>query len=366
MPQTLRTFVVLGALFALIAPLAPARDAGPASFGTVLTRVATPTRVAARDGTLAFGAYDTAAQSITLMRRLPDGTIAPVGVPPIRARPALSVEPGRAAAVPNFELTLGRDASNGLTAIYRRCSGPIDETCNLARADLAAGAEHVIPMTQGALRGAIAGRWIAFVRRGTGGADHLYLIGGTRRPARVAEPDLARDLSPGNRVDRSTVRIAAVDLRARSDGPPDVAYVVDFQTAPELAESQLWLSRAGQAPRRIARVGTGGASSGFREFLQPRLYVDSVVVYKQGRDQVNAVFRYTLRGRTLGAGRVGFASTDGGEITGGQWDRGHFWYATNPYQGNGCSGFQPQPAEATCPVIDSGPITLAPPKPPHH
>ena len=80
----------------------------------------------------------------------------------------------------------------------------------------------------------------------------------------------------------------------------------------------------------------------------------------QGRDQANAVFRYSLSGRVLGSGSVGFRSTDGGEVTGGQFDRDRFWFATNPYQGNGCGAFDQQPFDATCPVVDSGPVTPPP------
>ncbi len=333
--------------------------------GIVLARVATPTRVAARDGVAVWGAYDKARDAIVLMRRSTIGVIAPVGVPLIPAIAASNEIPGRPASVATFEVTLGHDSGHRLTAVYRRCAGPADSSCSLALATIATGVERRVANTEGALRGAISGPWVAFVTSGSG-ADRLYLRHVGRDPRALAPPKLGADreaarIDPkGSQPDPSSVRISSVDVRGR-----DVAYVVNYRLrSPEIAYSELWLNRGPGRNRKVAYVGTGGASSGFRELLQPRLYADSVVSYMQGRDQTNAVFRYSLSGRVLGSGSIGIKRLGiQPEITGGQWDRGRFWYSANPYQGNGCGDFEQLPFDATCPVLDSGPVALARSKP---
>jgi hypothetical protein len=364
--------ILLVALSALAACSPPAL-ADAALPGIQLTRVAAPTRVAARDGVVVFGAYDAAAKATTLMRRSAGGTLGPVGVPPIPAFEAPNEQVGRPESVPPFEVTLGRDSGNRLTAVYRRCSAPADASCHLVLATIATGVERPVANTASALRGAISGVWIAFVKPVAGKADRLYLRHVDRRPMAMVPPPIdlrfaaERRLDPrGARVDPSSVRISSVDVRGR-----DVAYVVDYRLAtPEIAFSELWLDRGHGLLRRVATVGTGGASSGFRELLQPHLYADSVVTYMQGRDQTNAVFRYSLGGRVLGAGSIGWGSgtgigVTGGpgmEITSGMWDRGHFWFGADPYQGDGCAPFDAQPLTDTCPVLDSGPVRLVAPK----
>lgn len=328
--------------------------------GVELTRVAAPTRVAVRDGVLVFGAYDPATRTIALMKRSSAGSIAPVGVPPIPAFEVPNEQAGRPASVPPFELTLGRDSGHRLTAVYRRCTSAADASCDLVLATIATGVERHVANTAGALRGAVSGPWMAFVKSVPGKADRLYLRYVGRRPMALAPPQLGTRLEPrGPRVDLSTARIAAVDIRGR-----DIAYVVNYRlVTPEIAYSELWINRGPGRQRKIGYVGTGGASSGFRELLQPRIYPDSVVSYMQGRDQTNAVFRYSLGGRVLGSGSIGWNRTTGLEITAGQFDRGHFWYSANPYQGNGCAAFDEPPLTATCPVLDSGPVTLVLPEP---
>jgi hypothetical protein len=108
----------------------------------------------------------------------------------------------------------------------------------------------------------------------------------------------------------------------------------------------------------VARVGTGGASAGFRELIGPRLERRSVVLFRQGRDQGSGVQRWSLDGRLLGSGALGPERLDI-EVTGGSYDGGRFWYSADPYQGNGCAPIDAAPDTGTCPVVDSGPVRLA-------
>jgi hypothetical protein len=154
-------------------------------------------------------------------------------------------------------------------------------------------------------------------------------------------------------IDRRRVQIAALDVRE-----DDVAYVVNYPLTEggEVSSSDPWLNRGKRAPRRLARVGTGGASSGFREFVGPRLSRRSMVVFRRARDQGNGIQRWSLGGRLLGAGAVRL--TGDHEVTGGTFDRERLYFSTNPYQGTGCAAFGQPPASATCPVLDSGRVVL--------
>jgi hypothetical protein len=331
--------------------------------GTVLTRVAAPTHVAARDGLAVFGAADLATGSTVLMRRDATGTIAPVGTPPLPAPPFPSDRYLGEASPPAFEVTLGTGPGGRLTAVHLRCTGASRSSCGLVAADVTAGTEQAVPGTARALRGAIRGSRIVFVRRDLDGVQRLYSTGVTGGAVvRLALPRLTeytgRRPSPGRsvrRIDRRQARIAAVDVRGDR-----VAYVVNFPVMPAIAESQLWVNRGPRAPRLVARIGTGGASAGFRELVGPRLERQSVVLYRQGRDQGSAVQRWSLGGRRLGSVALWPERLDI-EVTGGGYDRGHFLYGTNPYQGNGCAPIDAAPEQGSCPVVDSGRLTLARP-----
>jgi hypothetical protein len=333
--------------------------------GTVVARVDAPTQVAARDGVAVFGSTDPATNATTLIRRDAAGALGAVGVPavPVPAFPSdryLGVlEP------PAFEVTLGAGPQGRLTAVYLRCPAPARSSCRLALGDVATGAEQLVDGTGRALRGAVAGSRIVFVRRDVDGIERLYATrttGGS--PVALRLPRLVKRSALGRRraqpVVRRDVRIAAVDVRG-----DDVVYVLNFPLpgTPELAESQLWLDRGSAAPRMIARVGTGGASAGFREFVGPRLERSSVVAYRQGRDQGSSVQRFSLRGRLLGSATLSAEPLLELEVTGGTYDRGHYWYSVNPYQGTACARFDfDEPRQTgTCPVLDFAPLRLAAP-----
>jgi hypothetical protein len=345
----------------LVAAALAAGAPAPDPPGIVLERVAAPTHVAARDGTAVFGAFDPATGTTTLMRRGRDGSIAPAGLPPIPAPAFAGDRRGRRPGdPPAFEVTLGTGPGGSLVAAYMRCPVPARRTsCRLALADLATGIERLVPGTGRALRGAVSGSRVVVVRRDTDGIQRLYTTArGSSELRRLRLPRPDSTFGDGAPIDRRRVQIAAVDVRG-----DDVAYVVNYplSSGGELSSSDIWLNRGGRAPRLVARVRTGGASSGFREYLQPRLYASSIVAFQQARDQGNGVQRWSLRGRLLGAGSIGLQRASDHEITGGTFDRARFLFATNPYQGNGCAGFDEPAAGATCPVLDSGPVVLRPP-----
>jgi hypothetical protein len=352
----LAALAVLGATaVAAQAPEIPVPDPP----GTVVARVAAPTGVAARDGLVLWGAADSATGATTLMRRDASGTVAPVGAPPVPAPPYASDRylgvPGR----PAFEVGLGAGPGGRATAVYVRCTGPSRSSCGLVLADTATGDERAVPGTGRALRGAVRGTRVVLVRRDLDGVQRLYAArasGGALTRLRLPRL-VARAPSRPRAVDRRLVRIAAVDVRGGY-----VAYVLNFPMpgAPEIAESQLWVNRGSRAPRLVARIGTGGASAGFRELVGPRLERRSIAVYRQGRDQGSAVQRWSLGGRLLGAAALWPERLDI-EVTGGGYDRGRFLYAVDPYQGNGCAPIEAAAGEGTCPVLDSGPIRLAAP-----
>jgi hypothetical protein len=329
--------------------------------GVVLTRVNAPTHVAARDGLVVFGAADLATGATTLMRRDAGGALAPVGVPPLPAPPFASDRYLGVTAPPAFEVTLGRGPGGRPTAVYLRCTGASRSSCGIALADAGTGAERAVPGTGRALRGAVRGSRVVFVRRDLDGIQRLYATTATGgglmrlRLPRLVQRSVLRPKAAPRPVDRRAVRIAAVD--ARGD---DVAYVLNFPMpgTPEIAESQLWVNRGAGAPRLVARVGTGGASAGFRELIGPRLERRSVVLFRQGRDQGSGVQRWSLGGRLLGSGALGPERLDI-EVTGGSYDGGRFWYSADPYQGNGCAPIDAAPDTGTCPVVDSGPVRLA-------
>jgi hypothetical protein len=351
------------AIALLTAAALAAGSPAPDPPGIVLARVAAPTHVAARDGVAVFGAFDRATRATTLMRRDRTGVIDPVGVPPIPQPAFAGDRRSGPAGPPSFEVTLGIGARGGLVATYIRCPTPARASCRLALTDLATGAERLIPGTGRALRGALSGSRVVLVRRDEDGIQRLYATRATgARPLRRLRLPRLRVVGPEpgetTAIDRRRAQIAALDVRG-----DDVAYVVNYPVteAGEVSSSDLWLNRGDRAPRRLARVGTGAASSGFREYLQPRLSARSVVVFQQGRDQGSGVQRWSLRGRLLGAGSIGLRVASDHEVTGGTYDRGRFLFATNPYQGNGCAAFDQPPAGATCPVLDAGRVVLRPP-----
>ena len=344
---------------ALLAAAAVAAGAlAPDPPGIVLHRVAAPTHVAARGGVAVFGAFDPATRATTLMRRDRAGAIGPVGVLPIPLPAFAGDRRGGPGGPPSFEVTLGIGPRGGLVATYIRCPAPARASCRLAFAELATGTERLIPGTGRALRGAVWGSRVVLVRRDRDGIQRLYATttGRSGDLRRLRLPRLDPTVGDGTPIDRRQVQIAAVDVRG-----DDVAYVVNYPLtrAGELASSDLWLNRSDRPPRLVARVRTGGASSGFRELVGPRLSSRSIVVFRQARDQGNGVQRWSLGGRLLGAGSIGLRGDH--EVTGGTYDHERLYFATNAYQGSGCAAFDQPPAGASCPVLDSGRLVLRPP-----
>ncbi len=335
MPIPVRRIATLTLVTAAVLPAS-----ADALVGTKLTTLAQPTDVAARDGALAYAETDAQGLQSIVVRARPGAAPRPLGVPP-QARP--------------FTLRLSAftgGSAPGLT--YPRCTGADAATCNLAFTPLASGVERIVPGTRGALHGAASGaRFAAAVESAAGIPRIVVRERGRTRTLRLP----ARRVDVGNRkpltIDPKTIDVTDLDLLGDR-----LAYVLTYRV-PIGAESELWVQRIGSPPQRIARIGTGGASSGLRSFLGIRLLRDAVVAYRQGRDQGNALVKLSLRGKALGGVNLGQdLSTD---VVDGTYDRGRYLYVTRPYNTGqpGCQGGSPDeqwPGE--CALYDSGPLAF--------
>lgn len=311
--------------------------------GTKLSVLPQPSAVAARDGALAYTETDAQGRHAIVVRDRPGTAARRLAVSP-QSRP--------------FTLRLSAFTSGTAPGLaYPRCSGADASSCSLAFTPLASGTERIVPGTRGALHGAASGtRFVAAVETAGGVPQLVVRDQGRSRTLRLPRRRVdVGDPKPVT-IDPRTIEVADLDLLGDR-----IAYVLTYQVprAPR-AESELWLQRIGRPPQLIARIGTGGASSGLRSFVGIRLLPDAVVAYRQGRDQGNALVKLSLRGQPLGTASLGQdRSTD---IVDGAFDRGRYLYTTAPYRTGqpACQGGSPDevlPGE--CALYDSGPLTFA-------
>ncbi|MBJ7521457.1 MAG: hypothetical protein JHC84_17290 [Solirubrobacteraceae bacterium] len=331
-------FIPVRRIAALTLAAAALPGSADALVGTKLTTLNQPTDVAARDGAIAYTETDAQGQQSIVVRARPGATARPLGVPP-QTRP--------------FTLRLSAFTSGSAPGLaYPRCTGADPSSCTLAFTPLTSGVERIVPGTRGALRGAASGsRFVAAVESAAGIPRIVVTEHGRTRALRLP----ARRIDVGNpkpaTIDPKTIDVTDLDLLGDR-----IAYVLTYQvpTAPR-AESELWLQRIGGPPQLIARIGTGGASSGLRSFLGIRLLRDAVVAYRQGRDQGNALVKLSPRGKAQG--RVNLGQDLSTDLVDGAYDRGRYVYVTAPYRTGQppCQGGSPDeqwPGE--CALYDSG------------
>ncbi|MBJ7328981.1 MAG: hypothetical protein JHC95_03725 [Solirubrobacteraceae bacterium] len=323
-----------------LAVLALAAPAQAALVGTPLVQLPQPTDVAALDGMLAYTEPDPAGGQRIMLR---DGQ----GTRPL----------GVISQVRPFTLGMGRATGGTAPAlVYPRCT-PTSAICRLAVTPVATGAERIVPGTLGAVRGAVAGtRVLAVVERSDGVQRLLSIQAGRTQTLRIPRRPDDWASTPNRRVFVPRRNLKITDIDAQGD---TVLYVLTYQIPNEpIAQSELWLQRGSRPPARVARVGTGGGSSGLRSFLGVRLLPDGIVAYRQGRDQGSALVRLSLRG--AGRGEAGLGQTDDEDIVAGAFDRGGFLYVARPYANlDDCrSGSPDEPGPGTCTLYDSGPMVF--------
>lgn len=330
----------------VLAAIAAAVHAPPATalVGSTVATLSAPSEVAARDGVVAFATTAADGRHQIVVRER--GRSRPVGVAP-QARP--------------FALAMG--TGGGLTRpalVYPRCTGAEADTCRLVVTPLASDVERAVPGTRGALRGALSGTTLVAAVRDDDGRLRLVVRSGRNHTLRVPRRVYT---ASGRRREIPPATVALTDLDVRGD---TLAYVLTFGVpSGPFARSELWTQRIGGPPRRLASIGTGGASSGLRAFLGIRLQRTAVVAYRQGRDQGNALVRLSLRtGRKIGGVNLGQTPFD--DIVSGAYDGGRYAYLVREYTGRstGCEAGLLDGSDATapgtCALYDSGPLRFDP------
>lgn len=342
----MRRALALAVSVALLA-VAPAS----ALVGTGIATLPEPTDVAAHDGVVAWSAPAAAAagHAIVVRRR---GATRNLDVP-AQTRP--------------FALHLGPAPGAGSLPqlTYPRCTGEGAQTCRLAVTPLATARERLVPGTTGALRGASSARTsVAAVQRGDGSTRLVV-----RRDGRSRTLKLPRRLDhSGRTIPAATMKLTDLDLRRDV-----VGFVLTYPIPGEpQARSEIWRQPIGRSASLVTQIGTGGASSGLREFLGIRLQRSAIVAYRQGRDQGNSVVRVSFRGTALGGVDLGQDLTT--DVVSGAYDNGRYLYVTREHTGHSaaCEAVAPDGGDllvpGSCALYDSGPLRLttartAPPRP---
>ncbi|MBJ7328984.1 MAG: hypothetical protein JHC95_03740 [Solirubrobacteraceae bacterium] len=331
--RPLRTTIFLAASAAAAISATPAPAA---MLGTTLAELPQPTSVTARDGVVAYTQPAPRSRKAIVIRDAAGTRL--LGADPVRR---------------GTPLELGTDGK----LAYPRCTGPQARTCRLAVTPLATGRERIVPNTRGAIRGIVDGaRTVAVIERSDGVEEIRTFVGGTLRstlrvPRRYSIADESSDVP----VPRKQVFIDDLDARRGS-----VAFTVSYSGGdedPYEAYAELWLQRPNRQLMPLTVLTTTGGSSGFKEFIGPRIRANDVVVYQQGFESGSGLYTYSLLGRQLG--RASLRQGFGDVLVSGAFDRGRFTYIRRAYPGFGetdCVSELDEDGAATCALKDSGPV----------
>ena len=278
----------------------------------VLETIIRPTSVASYGSWAAWSRYDSTQHAYQLVVRNARGDVTAMGI-------AESAQP--------FEVSLGPLPSGGVGAVYSRCANAVEhEGCRLEQLAIESPEARenrlAVPGGGSLFRPALWKRTVAFLR--------AVPKGGERHPVEMFEWTAGSKQLKALALPRNSLSAAEIreqpelrstegyvgEITALAVNGTQVAYtrVVPWG---EWDRSDLWVQRAGQQPRLIDRIDTGGgAMFGTRAYITPTIAGSWLYAYRQYHeaglgDGGPAWVRYSLTTHGAQQAQVNFGNREG-------------------------------------------------------